>query len=291
MGGCEIVPQKKTASEYEAEIRSLYPEVQVLKAYCEANPEDIETIKELEKKKSTLRSYRDKWAERKDVIVYVDGREQLENTPVELKYPTERTPPYDSKKWQWYSVGDYIAYIQGIGWYPVCRERKTINDLDGTLRDRDHRKNLYEEFGRFLADDRFTIFRFDLECTEEEFYNYLPPVPKTCKYCEVKRVKSDTGDYFCPKTFTLFPSKDPEKDFKCHDGFRERKRDPVNVQAMKTLRKTIIRQCCEMGMQIIWRGSREAAYKAYRPGVEEYLKLNYVKLLKLDMVPYNDVIK
>lgn len=280
--------QPYTADHYEAEIRKLYPEVQVLKAYVEGNPEDLETAKELEQEKETLRGYRDRWAERKEVIVYVANNEGLPNSSEELRYQTAKMPTYDAKKWPWRQVGDYIAYVPGIGWYPVCRERKTLADLDATLRDKDHRKNLYEEYERCLVDSRFTVFRFDLECTPEDLNDYLPPMPKTCKFCQVKRIKTDNGDYFCPKTFTIFPEKDPGSDFKCHEGFMEKKRDPVNVSAMKTLRKTIIRQCHEMGMQVVWRGSREAACEAYKPGVEEWLKLNYVRLLNLDVTACSD---
>ena len=43
--------QPYTYDHYEAEIRKLFPEVQLLKAFVEANPEDLETAKELEKKK------------------------------------------------------------------------------------------------------------------------------------------------------------------------------------------------------------------------------------------------
>ena len=290
MSGGSLMPSKKSAEYYEAEIRKLYPEIKLLKAYCEANREDKSTLGELEQKKSNIRYFRDKWAERKQVIVYVDGREQLENTPEELGYPTQRTPQYDAKKWPWYSVGDYTAYIDGIGWYPVCRERKSLADLDNTLRDKDHRKNFFEEYERFKVDPRFKngIFRFDLECTPEELEDFLPPMPKTCKYCSVKRQKMDSGDYFCPKNFKILEY-DPSSDFKCHEGFEERKRDAVNVSAMKTLRKTIIRQCLEIGMQVVWRGSRDEACKAYREGIVEYLKLNYVKFLKLDVEPYNDL--
>lgn len=280
--------QPLTSEHYEKEMRSLYPAVQLLKAYCEANPEDAETLKELEKKRGSLRWYRNCWAERSKVTVYVDGREQLPNSADELGYPTEQTPQYDKKKWPYYSVGDYVAHVQGVGWYPVCRERKSLNDLYGTLMDEDHRKNLYEEFGRFSGDKRFTIFRFDLECTEDEFYNYLPQWPKQCRFCEVKRIKTEDGDYWCPRSHELFPVRDNTPDFRCHTGFKERKRYTVDVQRIRSTQHKIIMQCQELGMQIIWRGSREAAYEAYRPGVEEWLKLNYVELLKLDEAPYND---
>ncbi len=280
--------QPYTYEHYEVEIRKLFPEVQLLKAFCESDPEDLETATELEKKKDTLRWYRDSWAKRIPVTVYVDGREQIPNTQEELRYPTERTPQYDKDDWPWYSVGDYIAYVQGIGWYPVCRERKSLNDLYGTLIDEDHRGNLYDEFVRFLTDKRFTIFRFDLECTEQEFFEYLPPRPKICKFCQVKRERMDSGDYFCNKIYKMFPSKDTDPDFRCHEGFVERPRDKVDLQRLQTLKETILRQCRELGMQIVWRGSREEACKKYRPGVEEWLKLNYVKLLKLDEPVYND---
>lgn len=280
--------QPRPAEYYEQKIREIYPEIKLLEAYCQADPDDHSTAEELEQKKTTLRHYRDRWAERKQVLVYVDGREQLENNPTELGYPTQRTPQYDAKKWPWYSVGDYVAYIDGIGWYPVCRERKSLMDLDNTLRDKDHRKNLYEEFGRFLVDKRFTIFRFDLECTSEELEEYLPPMPKTCKFCVHKRVKLDSGDFFCPVSKHMFPEYSPGSGFKCHEGFTEKKRDPVNIQAMKSLRKTIIRQCQEMGMQVVWRGSREEACREYHAGIVEYLKLNYMKFLKLEEIPRDE---
>lgn len=277
----------KTSDYYEAKIRELYPTVKLLEAYCEADPEDKETAKELEKKKGTLGWYKDQWAERIPVKVYVDGREQLENTPEELRCPTEQTPQYDKTSWPYRSVGDYIAYVQGIGWYHVCRERKSLPDLYGTLMDDDNRENLFEEFDRFLADDRFTIFRFDLECTEEEFYNYLPQWPKTCKFCEVKREKMDSGEYFCPRTKSILDFY-PGSDFKCHEGFVERKRADIDIKRLRTLKEKWIKRCFEKGFQIIWRGSREAAYQAYSPGVEEWLKLSYVGLLGLDNPFYND---
>jgi hypothetical protein len=279
--------QRKTSDYYEAEIRKLYPEVHLLQAYCDADPEDTETAKELEQKKATLRAYRDKWAQRKPVKVFVANNEGLPNTSEELGYPTEPMKQYDAKKWPYYQVGDYQAYVDGVGWYPVCRERKTLADLYATLMDRDHRKNLYEEHGRFSVDPRYKkdgIFRFDLECTEKDFFEYLPPWPKQCRFCEVKRVKTESGDYWCPRSHELFPSKENEPDFRCHNGFKERSRDPVDIKRIRTTQHTIIRQCHELGMQIVWRGSREAAYGAYRSGVEEWLKLNYVSLLRLEEI-------
>jgi len=282
--------QPLTADHYEAEIRALYPAVQLLKAYCEANPEDTESLKELEKKKDKLRYNRDKWAERKDKIVYVANNEGLPNSEKELGCKTEPMKPYHAKKWPYKQAGDYQAYVEGVGWYYVCRERKTLEDLYGTLMDRDHWKNLCEEFERFKEDPRFKtwgIFRFDLECTEKEFYKYLPHWPKTCKFCEVKRQKMDSGEYFCPRSLNILEY-DPGPDFKCHAGFNERERDETTLKSIRTMKEKRIRQCFEMGMQVVWRGSREAAYEAYRPGIEEWLKLNYVKLLKLDEAPYND---
>jgi hypothetical protein len=277
------VPRQQYPAEYyEAEIRKLYPAVQLLRAYCEANPEDESTLKELEDKEKSLGYLKKMWAARIPIIVQVASNEGLENSAEELRCQTEPMKQYDAKKWPYKQVGDYVAFIPGIGWYPVCRERKTLEDLYGTLMDRDHRKNLFEEFDRFLADNRFTIFRFDLECTEEEFYNYLPTWPKTCKFCEIHRQKMDSGEYFCPQTFQILEFY-PGPDFKCHEGFSPRQRDRIELQRILTSKETYLRQCHEKGFQVVWRGSREAACEAYRDGVEEWLKLNYVKLLKLDV--------
>jgi hypothetical protein len=285
------MPKTKTSAEYEAEIRKLYPEVQLLKNHCECNPDDKETLKELEKKKETLRWFRDKWAERTKIIVYVANNEQLPNSEDELRCDVLPMPQYHAKKWPHKQVGDYQAYIPILDtWYPVVRERKTINDLHGTLVDKDHRQNLFEEYERFVLDERFTIFRFDLECFEEEFYNYFPPTLKNCRYCTGKLVRNDFGDYHCTKSYKLFPPDNPDSEFKC-DQFTAKKRDPINEARIRSLKKKIIDQCFEMGMQIKWRGSRKAAYEAYRSNIETWMKLNYVRLLGLDLDPLRDIQK
>ena len=272
-----------TYEHYENEIIKLYPTIQLLKAYCEANPEDESTLKELEQKERSMSYLKKMWASRIPIIVQVASNEGLENSAEELRCQTEKMKQYDPRKWPYKQVGDYNAHIPSLGvWYPVCRERKTLEDLYGTLMDRDHRKNLYEEFERFRADPRFTIFRFDLECTEDEFLNFLPTWPKTCKFCEVHRQKMDSGEYFCPRTLQILEFY-PGPDFKCHEGFSPRKRENSELQRIRTTKKRILSQCLEKGFQIVWRGSREAACDAYRAGIEEWLKLNYVVLLGLDM--------
>ena len=139
-----------TYEYYESEIRKLYPTIQLLKAYCEANPEDESTLKELEQKERSMSYLKKMWASRIPITAQVASNEGLENSADELRCQTEPMKQYDPKKWPYKQVGDYNAHIPSLGvWYPVCRERKTLEDLYGTLMDRDHRKNLYEEFERF----------------------------------------------------------------------------------------------------------------------------------------------
>src|SRR5574343_175120 len=113
--------QKKSASKYEAEIQNLYNEIQLLEAYCLANPEDLETKKEVESKRGYLKRRVQKWAERCHHVIYVANNEQkpwkteefhwveegefLETQPM----PIKRKVKINGKEVP--QVGDYVCYM------------------------------------------------------------------------------------------------------------------------------------------------------------------------------------
>lgn len=236
-------------------------------------------------KKKLLRDTVKRWAAKLDAEVLAANNEGqgYQRTPEEIGYPVRPMPRYDPKKWPYYQFGDYLACISGVGWYGVVIERKTLPDLYGTLIDDEHRENLYEEIGRFKSDQRFKIygiFRTDFECTEEEFFDYFPPCPKTCKFCIHERVQTENGDMYCPSSMTLLDKDD--KDFKCHNGFLERQRTEDQIRAINKKKETVLRTLRGMGVQLCWRGCRESANEAYKPELQAWCVANYERLLKLE---------
>lgn len=236
-------------------------------------------------KKKLLRDTVKRWAEKLEVEVLAANNEGqgYQRTPEEIGYKVRPMPRYDPKKFPYRQSCDYLACISGIGWYKVGIERKTLNDLYSTLIDDDHRDNLYDEILRFNTDQRFKdrgIFRIDAECTEEEFFDFFPPYPKTCQFCIHERIKTDTGDMFCHTTLILFDKED--KDFRCHEGFQEQPRPEDQIKAINKKKETVLRTLRGMGVQLCWRGSRESANEAYKPELQAWCVANYEKLLKLD---------
>ncbi|MEN6294220.1 MAG: hypothetical protein ABFD07_19685, partial [Methanobacterium sp.] len=201
-------------------------------------------------------------------------------------YPVRPMPCYHAKKWPYKQFADYQACISGVGWYEVVIERKTLNDAYGTLVDDPHRENLYEEFDRFKNDPRFCkngIFRMDIECTEQQFMDYFPPFPKTCKFCNKQNVQLDTGDYWCPEARFLYSNDFDFRDFYCPArAYEAIKREPEDVAAINAKKETVLSRLLGKGIQVCWRGSRENATAAYKKDLQSWMIENYVRLLKLE---------
>jgi hypothetical protein len=155
----------------------------------------------------------------------------------------------------------------------------------------DHRRRLWNEHGRFKADPRFKekgIFRMELECSEDDFFNFFPPYPKNCKFCAKEKANLDTGDVWCYETLTLFPENYDYSDFHCPAGAYEAiRRSPEEIHSLNKKKRTVLRQCLAKGIQLCWRGDREAANEAYKPDLQAWMQDNYVELLKLE--EYNDL--
>jgi hypothetical protein len=263
----------KTASDYIPVIKSRY-------ASLKQDPTN-------KAKKKLLRDTVKRWAAKNEAEVLAASNEGkgYQRTPDEIGYPVRPMPVYHPKKWPYHQFGDYQACIPGLGWYGVVIERKTLQDAVSTIIEDDHRENLYEEIGRFHADPRFKdhgIFRMDFECTEEQFFDFLPPYPKTCKFCTCERVQLDSGDLFCQTAVLIFDTEIPDPKFRCHNGFQEYQRSEKQIETIRKKKESVLRTLRAMGVQLCWRGSREAANEAYKPDLEAWCVENYVRLLKLE---------
>lgn len=272
--------QPFTAEYYESEIRRKYKEF--LK-----DPTN-------KKKQDSLRDSVRMWAIRTNVEVLAASNEGngYQRTPEEIGYTVNPMPVYEPKKWNYHQVCDYLAVIQGVGWYQVGIERKTLEDLYGTLIDDDHRRRLNAEITRFYNDPRFCkhgIFRMDLECTEEEFYDYFPPYPKTCKFCSKQKMKLDSGDYWCPEAMYLYAKDEDFKNFHCPaNSYEEKKRTQEDIDSINKKKATCIRRLRGRGVQIVWRGDRETANSEYKPDLQSWMIENYERLLGLGEYAYDD---
>ena len=150
--------QPYTHDHYETEIRKLYPEVQPLKAFCEANPEDLETAKELEKKQATLKGYVKNLAKKYNPIIYVANNEGIpwksEDMPWSDTGRNVTVEPMPLKrKTKIKQVGDYVCYIPELGvYYPKVIDRKSWDDMNGTFVDEDNRARFFREVETFNTD-------------------------------------------------------------------------------------------------------------------------------------------
>ena len=118
------------------------------------------------------------WVKKLDFNVRVAQNEQQPWTDEELGLVTI---PMEKKAASGYNqTGDYIFEIlnddQSITTGGLVVERKTLEDLYGTLMNRDQRSRLYREIARYETDPRFNRFHLIAECTYEEFLEYVPEI-------------------------------------------------------------------------------------------------------------------
>lgn len=272
--------QPFSADYYEAEIRRKYKEFQ-------KDPTN-------KKKQDSLRDSVRMWAIRSQVDVLAASNEGdgFQRTPEEIGYPVKPMPRYEPKKWNYHQVCDYLALIKGVGWYQVGIERKTLEDLYGTLIDDDHRRRLNAEITRFYSDPRFCkhgIFRMEIECPEKSFYDFFPPFPKNCNFCSKQKMKLDSGDYWCPEAMFLYAKDNDFKNFYCPaNEYQAKIRTPEEIDTLNKKKATCIRRLRGRGVQIVWRGDRETANSEYKPDLQSWMIENYERMLGLGEYAYDD---
>ena len=291
------MPPKKTIQQYKEEIRKLYPEVQVLKAYCEANPEDLSTVSELEQKRETLKRKVKNLVKRCNPIIYVAKNEGIPWKSEDMPWSdtgrnvtTQDMPRKKDTKIK--QVGDYICYIPELGvYYPKVVDRKSWDDMNSTFVDEENRYRFFKEIATFNADPRFEALpeaklEVSAECSKYDFLVKIPQYPVQCKFCiKVERVKSEEDFvYYCTDGEDS-RAVNPESSCKSFDPY---KRSDGELRALIKKKRTILGQLKKAGVEVCWQGSRFEASHQYPVDIFEWIEGNYVSILKLDTQPYND---
>ena len=115
------------------------------------------------------------WSKKLNITVQVASNEQTPYLTDELGYAC--IPMSLKKDSMMRQTGDYVAYLDDYDTFcGLCIERKTLQDLYGTLMNREQRSRLYREIARYEADHRFNRFHLIAECAYEEFLEYVPEI-------------------------------------------------------------------------------------------------------------------
>ncbi len=156
-----ILGKTKTASDYAAEIREMWPAT---------------TSEEEEKLSRRISSF----VKLLDITIFQAQNEQLPWTSEDLGYNVR--PMLLKHKSGIQQVGDYQAYYSGAGvegWIGFLAERKGgkkgCEDLYSTLMNSENCARFYREIDRFKEDTRFSQMVIIVECSFERFLLYQPP--------------------------------------------------------------------------------------------------------------------
>ena len=266
------MPQK-SVEKYIEEIRDIHNSLQIYP--------DSETL--LKRRHDKLEAF----ADHLEVTVLVAQNEQLPWEPSELGLPTR--PMLLKASSGQNQVGDYQAFIESLKtWYPVLVERKTMNDLYGSLVDEERRLRFYREVDRFQEDKRFTEFRLYAECSRQEFMAYFPPWPRTCKYCAHCQKIARNQTYWC----CISNAGEPDAQVQPADSCRmytKRARTDADIRRLLKKKRTILARLEAKGVHVCWMGSRKEATLAYHVDLKQWVVENYITLLKLGEKPYDDL--
>ena len=153
--------KRKTADDYAEDVAEFHHQLQ-------DDPENASLKIKLE--------YRiKKWMSLIDIKIEVAQNEQKEWTSDMLGYPTI---PMRTKNMTGYDqTADYAGVVNtpdGEWYVPTICERKSIEDLYGTLIDETNRDRFYREIDRYKADSRFTSMVIIVEGTLTDFLIYQP---------------------------------------------------------------------------------------------------------------------
>ena len=147
----------KTAADYESDIATLHRQLP-----------DTSIEKKIERRVK-------RWMELAPIRVQVANNEQLGWTSEMIGYPTEIM---ETKKDTGINqVGDYhgiVATSTGDRYIDIVIERKSINDLYGTLVPEDARARFHREVSRFESDKRFNTMIMLIEGSFTDFILYQP---------------------------------------------------------------------------------------------------------------------
>ena len=156
---------KKSIDDHAANILQYHVDLQRLPEY---HP-DYEKIQDQLSRQLTA------WVGKLNITIQLANNEKLPWLSEELGLPCiPMSLKKDSMDGQ---VGDYVVYLDDYDRFcGLVVERKTLEDIYGTLMNREQRSRFYREIQRYEQDDRFNQFHLIAECTYEEFLNYVPSI-------------------------------------------------------------------------------------------------------------------
>ena len=151
--------RKKTQPEWEQEINEL-------KDALHDYPND-KTLK------TSMKTQIEGWYKTLTIFAQVPGNERKPWSVSEIGMPIESMPLKQQSGFN--QVGDYNIRIRGneidlVGGLVV--ERKSMEDMYGTVMHSDQSERLHREIDRFNADPRFDTFIIFAECTNAEFIEH-----------------------------------------------------------------------------------------------------------------------
>ena len=300
---------KKTVENYETDIIKLH---NILIDY----PENASLQEKLSRKLTA-------WVKKLDFNVRVAQNETIPWTDEELGLVTI---PMEKKAASGYNqTGDYIFEIlnddQSITTGGLVVERKTLQDLYGTLMNREQRSRLYREISRYESDPRFNRFHLIAECSYEEFLKYVPEIfvftHGSAKYTIIKNILQYLKRFYKINaaqhqvTFEgdiIYVNSD---DAQVHINLNP---SGAAVMIAGVLRETLIKKknpsgftqyfvrrgaseaskietinSLENRIQVSFVGSRARAVEKYGGLVRQWCKLNYKDILSIEDYPVSEI--
>ena len=153
--------RRKSVSDYVKDISNLHTQLCVV-------PGSTEVQKKLARRIN-------RWMELIEIRVQVAQQEKHEWTSKMIGYPTERMSL--KKETGLDQIGDYHGIVKtddGDRYIDIVIERKSIEDLYGTLIPEDNRARFYREIDRYKADFRFNSMEVLVEGSMTDFLLFQP---------------------------------------------------------------------------------------------------------------------
>lgn len=159
----------KSLDDYGATILQLSVELSHLPPYHPS----------FDKKNDRLSRQLSKWSGKLSITIHVANNEKLPYKSSEVGYPC--IPMTTIKEGGARQTGDYVAYLNDYDMYcGLVIERKGgvlgVEDLYGTLMNKEQKSRFYREISRYEADPRFNRFILLAECNYEDFLQYVPEI-------------------------------------------------------------------------------------------------------------------
>lgn len=190
------------------------------------------------------------WAKLLDITIFAAQNEQLPWTENDLGHSVRPMLLKDKSGIQ--QVGDYQAYYQGpgyAGWVGILAERKGGN------------KGCEDLYSTLMNAENCARFYREIERFRDDQRFSLMVVIAECSLND----------------FLLYSP-----------AFTGKERNVNHIGANVEARRGKIASLYTRGVPVVFAGTRKNAIELYRGLIRQWLRQNYVSILKLDIQPYND---